>query len=137
MSPRVFVALGSNLGDRVAYLAHARRRLAVLPHTRLLGASVVEETPPLENRKQPSYLNQMVALETTLPPAVLLEACRGVETAAGRERRERWGSRTLDLDLVSYQGVTGTTDELTLPHPGLSHRSFWQRELRELERMGL
>ena len=137
MSPRAYVALGSNLGDRVAHLALARRRLATLEGTRLLGASAVEDTPPLENRKQPSYLNQMVALETLLAPAVLLDACHAVEREAGRERRERGGSRTLDLDLVSYQGMTVATERLTLPHPGLGARSFWQRELVELERMGL
>ena len=131
------MALGSNLGDRVAYLALARRRLAYLEHTRLLGASAVEETAPLENRKQPSYLNQMLALETSLAPAALLDACREVEREAGRERSERWDSRTLDLDLVSYQGATASTVQLTLPHPGLPRRPFWQRELGELGRMGL
>lgn len=131
------MALGSNLGDRVAHLALARRRLAMLERTQLLGASSVEDTLPLENRKQPSYLNQMVALETLLAPAVLLESCHAVEREAGRERRERWGSRTLDLDLVAYQGITAATAELTLPHPGLTGRPFWQRELVELERMGL
>lgn len=137
MSPRTYVALGSNLGDRAAHLAHARRRLATLEGTRLLGASVIEETPPLENRKQPFYLNQMVALETSLAPRVLLAACRDVERESGRERREPWGSRTLDLDLVSYEGVTLGTPELTLPHPGLGRRPFWQRELAELGRLGL
>ena len=137
MSPRAYVALGSNLGDRVAHLALARRRLATLERTRLLGASTVDDTLPLENRKQPSYLNQMVALETLLPPAVLLDACHAVEREAGRERREPGDSRTLDLDLVIYQGVTMATEKLTLPHPGVGARPFWQRELAELERMGL
>jgi 2-amino-4-hydroxy-6-hydroxymethyldihydropteridine diphosphokinase len=131
------VALGSNLGDRVAHLALARRRLAMLERTRLLGASTVDDTLPLENRKQPSYLNQMVALDTLLAPDALLQACHAVEREAGRERRERWGSRTLDLDLVAYQGVTAATDALTLPHPGLAGRPFWRRELEELERLGL
>jgi 2-amino-4-hydroxy-6-hydroxymethyldihydropteridine diphosphokinase len=137
VSPRAYVALGSNLGDRVAHLALARRRLAMLERTRLLGASAVEDTLPLEQRKQPSYLNQMVALETLLTPAGLLDACHAVEREAGRERRERGGSRTLDLDLVTYQGMTMATERLTLPHPGLGARPFWQRELAELERMGL
>ena len=108
-----------------------------LQRTQLLGASTVDDTLPLENRKQPSYLNQMVALETLLAPAVLLDACHAVEREAGRERRERGGSRTLDLDLVIYEGVTMASERLTLPHPGLGTRPFWQRELAELERMGL
>ncbi|MGH7560097.1 MAG: 2-amino-4-hydroxy-6-hydroxymethyldihydropteridine diphosphokinase [Gemmatimonadales bacterium] len=137
MSPRAFVALGSNLGDRAAHLAFARRRLASLPDSRLRGASMVEETPPLGDRLQPRYLNQMVAVDTTLPPAALLVACHEIEREAGRERRERWAPRTLDLDLVAYGDLQLDTGDLRLPHPGLADRSFWQRELDELRRLGL
>jgi 2-amino-4-hydroxy-6-hydroxymethyldihydropteridine diphosphokinase len=133
---RVYVALGSNLGDRQAHLAFACERLAALPGTALLATSTVEETAPLGGRAQPPYLNQMVALETTLPPHALLDACHRIEEAAGRRRRERWESRTLDLDLVRYQGVEQEEPGLTLPHPALKNRSFWQAELDELARMG-
>jgi len=75
---RVYVALGSNLGDRQAHLAFARERLAALPGTVLLATSAVEETAPLGGRAQPPYLNQMVVLETTLPPRALLDACQRI-----------------------------------------------------------
>ncbi|HJP57653.1 MAG TPA: 2-amino-4-hydroxy-6-hydroxymethyldihydropteridine diphosphokinase [Gemmatimonadales bacterium] len=128
----VFVALGSNLGDRAAHLARARAALAALPGTTLAAASAVEETAPLGGADQPAYLNQMVRLDTGLAPRALLEACQAIERAAGRDRRERWASRTLDLDIVLFGTRTISEPDLTVPHPGLAHRDFWQRELAEL-----
>ena len=129
------MALGSNVGDRAAHLAHARQRLGALPGTRLVAASRVEETAPLGGGPvaQPSYLNQMVLLETSLEPAALLEHCRRIEAERGRERRERWGPRTLDLDIVRYGDRTVRQPDLTIPHPELPNRDFWQREIAELE----
>lgn len=127
------MALGSNVGDREAHLAHARSRLAGLPGTRLLAVSRIEETEPLGPVAQPRYLNQMVLLETTLEPAELLKHCRIIEAERGRVRRERWGPRTLDLDLVRYGARTVQDPELTIPHPELENRDFWQREIAELE----
>jgi len=129
------VALGSNVGDRAAHLAHARQRLGALPGTRLVAVSRVEETAPLGGGPvaQPSYLNQMVLLETSLEPAALLEHCRRIEAERGRERRERWGPRTLDLDIVRYGDRTVRQPDLTIPHPELPNRDFWQREIAELE----
>ena len=129
---RVYIALGSNLGDRAAHLQTARDALAALPETRLIAASSIEETAPLGGKQQPPYLNQMVLLETRLEPHALLEACQAIERGAGRERAERWGSRTLDLDIVQF-GTRHVRDrDLIIPHPGLSTRDFWQRELAEL-----
>ena len=134
MTPvRAWVALGSNLGNREAHLALARDRLARLPGTSVLAASRIAETAPLGGRDQPPYLNQMVLLETGLAPRELLSACQAIETEAGRVRRERWASRTLDLDLVRYGNLEVDEPGLTLPHPGLGTRAFWQEELRELE----
>jgi 2-amino-4-hydroxy-6-hydroxymethyldihydropteridine diphosphokinase len=127
------VALGSNVGDREAHLAHARSRLAGLPGTTLLAVSRIEETEPIGPIAQPRYLNQMVLLETTLEPAELLKHCRMIEAERGRVRRERWGPRTLDLDLVRYGTRTVQDPELTIPHPELKNRDFWQREITELE----
>jgi 2-amino-4-hydroxy-6-hydroxymethyldihydropteridine diphosphokinase len=129
---RVYVALGSNLGDRVAHLQHARDALASLPRTRLLAASSIEETAPLGGKEQPPYLNQMVLLETGLDPHTLLQACQAIECAEGRERTERWGSRTLDLDIVKFGTRHVRDSDLIIPHPGLSTRDFWRRELAEL-----
>ena len=137
MTPvRAYVALGSNLGDRAAHLSLARRELAALPGTRVLAASSIEETAPLGQREQPPYLNQMLALDTTLDPRALLAACHAIEARAGRTRRERWASRTLDLDLVHYGDVALDEAGLQLPHPGLADREFWRRELEELAQMG-
>ena len=127
------MSLGSNVGDRAAHLAHARERLGALPGTRLTGASRVEETAPLGPVRQGPYLNQMVLLETTLTPGALLAACRVIEAERGRERRERWGPRTLDLDIVRF-GVRELREPgLTIPHPELPRRDFWLREIAELE----
>ena len=127
------MALGSNVGDRADHLAHARHRLGALPGTRLIGASRVEETAPLGPVRQGPYLNQMVLLETTLTPAALLAACRAIEAGRGRERRERWGPRTLDLDVVRFGTREVHEPGLTIPHPELPRRDFWLREIAELE----
>jgi 2-amino-4-hydroxy-6-hydroxymethyldihydropteridine diphosphokinase len=128
----VYIALGSNLGDRAAYLARARAAIAALPSTALIAESSIEETAPLGPIAQPAYLNQMLAAETELAPAELLAALRLIETAEGRDRRERWGPRTLDLDIVRFDEQIVNTPNLTVPHPELPRRDFWQRELAEL-----
>ncbi len=128
-----YLALGSNLGDREAHLRAAREAIAALPDTRLLAASSVEETEPLGGMLQPPYLNQMLLIETALPPRALLEACQAIERRAGRVRGERWGARTLDVDIVRYGGRTVAEPDLVIPHPGLADREFWRRELAELE----
>ncbi|PYO87447.1 MAG: 2-amino-4-hydroxy-6-hydroxymethyldihydropteridine diphosphokinase [Gemmatimonadetes bacterium] len=130
---RAYVALGSNVGDRAAHLAHARSRLGALPGTRLVAASRVEETAPIGPIAQPPYLNQMVVLETSLSPAELLAYCITIEAERGRERGARWGPRTLDLDIVRYGTRSVREPGLTIPHPELPNRDFWQREIAELE----
>jgi len=133
LGERVYVALGSNMGDRAAHLAHARARLAGLPATRLVRVSRVEETAPLGAVPQGPYLNQMVLLETALEPRELLEQLHAIEAERGRVRRERWGPRTLDLDIVRYGDRAVREPELTIPHPELPQRDFWQSELAELD----
>ncbi|MBA3889308.1 MAG: 2-amino-4-hydroxy-6-hydroxymethyldihydropteridine diphosphokinase [Gemmatimonadaceae bacterium] len=126
------IALGSNVGDRAAHLAAARARIAILPSTQLLAASQVEETAPLGAVPQGAYLNQMVAVHTSLPADTMLDALHAVERTRGRARRERWGPRTLDLDIVEIDGEVRTEGAIILPHPGLAARDFWQRERAEL-----
>ncbi len=138
MAPvRVYLALGSNLGPREAHLALARAHLGRVPGILVRGASSVEETAPLDGMSQPAYLNQMLALDTTLSPRELLDVCHRIEALAGRERRARWESRTLDLDIVQFGELALEEPGLTLPHPGLPDRDFWRRELDELTRSGL
>ncbi len=129
------VALGSNLGDRAAHLAAARAAVAALPGTRVLAAPRVEETAPVGPAAQGAYLNQMLRVETTLAPEALLDALLAVEAARGRVRDPalRWGPRTLDCDVVQYGGRRLATPRLTVPHPELARRDWWQRELAELD----
>jgi 2-amino-4-hydroxy-6-hydroxymethyldihydropteridine diphosphokinase len=130
-----YVALGSNLGDRAGYLARARAAIAALPDTRLVGESDVEETAPIGPPGQGPYLNQMVAIETMLSPVDLLARLLEIERANGRQRTVRWGSRTLDLDIVRYGDRAVTEPGLTIPHPQLPNRDFWQRELAQLAQL--
>jgi 2-amino-4-hydroxy-6-hydroxymethyldihydropteridine diphosphokinase len=122
-SRQVVVGLGSNLGDRAGYLAGALARLEAHPEIRVEARSSVVETPAL-TQPQPDFLNAAVRLRTTLPPEALLDVLLGIEHALGRERRERWGARTIDLDVLWIAGETVQTDRLTVPHPGLTERSF-------------
>jgi len=131
----VFVALGSNLGDRDGHLRAAREALAQLPGTRLVAASGVEETAPLGGLAQPAYLNQMVLLDTELEPHQLLAELQAIEQRRGRVRGDRWGSRTLDLDIVAWGDRRIHDPDLIIPHPELPRRDFWQRELSELARI--
>ncbi|MBI4541695.1 MAG: 2-amino-4-hydroxy-6-hydroxymethyldihydropteridine diphosphokinase [Gemmatimonadetes bacterium] len=129
---RAAIALGSNLGDRERVLGRAREAIGRLPGTRVVGASRVEETEPLGPVPQGPYLNQMLLVETALEPRELLEALLAVEREEGRARSERWGPRTLDCDIVLFGERSITEAGLTVPHPELPHRGFWQRELAEL-----
>jgi 2-amino-4-hydroxy-6-hydroxymethyldihydropteridine diphosphokinase len=125
--------LGSNLGDRHEHLRAARTALASLPKTSLVAASSIEETAPLGGMRQPPYLNQMVLLETGLEPRALLKALQQIELNQGRQRQERWDPRTLDLDIVRFGDRRVSERDLIIPHPELSNRDFWVRELAELE----
>jgi 2-amino-4-hydroxy-6-hydroxymethyldihydropteridine diphosphokinase len=135
MTDVALVALGSNLGDRAAHLAFARDRIRSLPSTRILGETDTEETAPLGGMEQPAYLNQMLAIETALPPRDLLLRLQEIERARGRRPGVRWVSRTLDLDIVIYDEVQSRDPDLVLPHPGLAGRDFWQRQVAALRQL--
>jgi 2-amino-4-hydroxy-6-hydroxymethyldihydropteridine diphosphokinase len=132
VTERAEIALGSNVGARGSHLAAARAAISMLPGTRLVAASRVEETPAFGTGAQAPYLNQMIAVTTRLAPLDLLRELQRVERRMGRLRTRRWGSRTIDLDIVRYGTRVMRTPHLVLPHPGLPQRDFWQRELREL-----
>jgi 2-amino-4-hydroxy-6-hydroxymethyldihydropteridine diphosphokinase len=121
---RVFLSLGSNLGDRAAWLDAAREAIEALPGTRLVATSRVYETAPQERQDQPSYLNQVVAIDTALEPIDLLHECQRIEYEHGRRRAERFSSRTLDVDILLFQDVESDDPELTLPHPRMVRRAF-------------
>ena len=135
MTERVVVALGSNLGHRAAWLAMAHAAISLLPSTTIVAASSIEETAPVGASAQGPYLNQMLDLASALTPLALLDALQAIERRLGRVRRERWGARTIDLDIVRHGATTMNSSVLTLPHPGLATRAFWRRELAELDAM--
>jgi 2-amino-4-hydroxy-6-hydroxymethyldihydropteridine diphosphokinase len=133
MSDLVYVALGSNLGDRESTLKKARDAIAGIRGTRIVAESTIDETEPIGPISQARYLNQMVAVDTMLAPRTLLAALQRIERAAGRIRSMRWGPRTLDLDIVMIEGKEISDEALTVPHPELPNRDFWQRELDDLK----
>jgi 2-amino-4-hydroxy-6-hydroxymethyldihydropteridine diphosphokinase len=125
---RALLALGSNVGDR---LAHLRNAIASLPD--LVACSPVYETDPVGGPSgQGPYLNMVVRLETAVAPRPLLETCRRLEREAGRERRERWGPRTLDVDIIWIDGVTLDEPDLIVPHPRTFERPFVLAPLRDV-----
>lgn len=121
---RVFLSLGSNLGDRLGHLAAARESLAALPCTSLLAASRVYETAPQDLADQPEFLNQVVCLETLLEPRELLAATQRVEAGRARVPGRRFGPRTLDIDILLVENVEIREPELTVPHPRMMRRAF-------------
>ena len=132
MTDVAYIALGSNIGNRELALARARAAIAAIRDTRLISATEVEETEQIGPVQQGKYLNQMVAISTTLPPRTLLAALHRIERAAGRVRAVRWGPRTLDLDIVMLEGKAFADEALVIPHPELPNRDFWLRELAQL-----
>jgi 2-amino-4-hydroxy-6-hydroxymethyldihydropteridine diphosphokinase len=127
-----YIALGSNLGRREVFLAEARAAIAALAKTRVLAETEVIETVPIGPVEQGPYLNQMIAVQTELAPTQLLSALQEIERRAGRTRSERWGPRTLDLDIVLYENQRADATDLTVPHPELPNRAFWQTALAQL-----
>ncbi len=128
------VALGSNLGDRGAFIEAALSALGGLPGTRVIARSSVLETDPVGPSAQGKYLNAAALLQTTMAPRALLDALLEIERAHGRERRtgERWGARTLDLDLLLYDETVIAEPGLIVPHPRLHERLFVLRPLAEI-----
>ena len=130
---QAWIALGSNLGDRDAWLAGGVTALQAVDGLRVEATTAAMETAPLGGLAQPPYRNMMVRVDWLGTPQALLAVCHGIEDAAGRDREVHWGSRTLDLDLVRFDGALCDGADLTLPHPGLRDRPFWMTQLAELE----
>ena len=127
-----YLSLGSNLGDREAYLREALRRLADLPGVEVIAVSSLYDTTPVGEMDQPRFLNLVAELRVTLSPLDLLHACQGLETDLGRTRERHWGPRTVDLDLLLYGDVVSEDPELTLPHPLMAERQFVLAPLAEI-----
>lgn len=134
----VCIGIGSNLGDRRGYLELARRELSLLPGTRVVGFSAIHETAPVgtdATGPQGDYLNAAAVLETTLSPDELLAGLQAIEAKAGREPpgvRQRWGPRTLDLDILLYDDRIIARRDLVVPHPRMHERDFVLGPLAEI-----
>jgi 2-amino-4-hydroxy-6-hydroxymethyldihydropteridine diphosphokinase len=125
---RAYVGVGANLGDRLATIDAA---IGQLPG--VVAVSALRETEPFGVSGQPPYLNGAVALDTSLSPRELLDVLLAVEASLGRERRERWGPRTIDLDLLVYGDAEIDEPGLTVPHPRLHERRFALEPLADLD----
>ncbi|MER7989618.1 2-amino-4-hydroxy-6-hydroxymethyldihydropteridine diphosphokinase [Streptomyces noursei] len=123
---RAVISLGSNLGNRLETLQGAIDALEDTPGVRVKAVSPVYETEPwgVAPDSQPSYFNAVVLIKTTLPPDSLLERGHAIEEAFERVRDERWGPRTIDVDILAYQDVVSDDPRLTLPHPRAHERAF-------------
>jgi 2-amino-4-hydroxy-6-hydroxymethyldihydropteridine diphosphokinase len=128
-----FIGIGSNLGDREHTIASALERLRGTPGIRSLQTSSLHETKPVGGPSgQARYLNAAARIETELEPEALLKVLLQIELELGRERRERWGPRTIDLDLLLYDERVLHTPTLTLPHPRMHERRFVLEPLAEI-----
>jgi 2-amino-4-hydroxy-6-hydroxymethyldihydropteridine diphosphokinase len=124
-SVTAYIGLGSNLQQPIQQVKQALLHLAELPQTHLLNASPLYRSAPLGPADQPDYINAVAALATRLSPLALLDALQTIERQQGRVREgERWGPRTLDLDLLLYAEQKIQNDRLRVPHPGLGERNF-------------
>lgn len=130
---RVYLALGSNLANPLHQVQAALDALAALPETTLVASSAFYRTPPYGPPDQPDYLNAAVALDTALLPEALLDQTQRIEQEQGRVRKdERWGPRTLDLDIMLFGNQTLATPRLTVPHYDIANRAFMLVPLLEI-----
>jgi len=122
------LALGANLGDREANIRDAVAALRETPGVRVETVSPLYETPALKpegiDEEAPAYLNAVAIIDTALEPLALLHAVNAVEDRLGRVREERWGDRTIDIDIVEYDGIVSDDERITLPHPRAHERAF-------------
>jgi 2-amino-4-hydroxy-6-hydroxymethyldihydropteridine diphosphokinase len=129
---RAFLSLGSNLGDRAATLDAALRELEASGEVRVVRRSSLYATAPVGKTDQPEFYNLAVEVETALAPEALLDRCQAVERHLGRVRGERWGPRTLDVDILLYDRQVVSTERLIIPHPELLRRRFVLEPLLEI-----
>jgi 2-amino-4-hydroxy-6-hydroxymethyldihydropteridine diphosphokinase len=130
---RAYLGLGSNLGDRGGLLQEAVDGLLRCPDLTVVAVSPVYETDPVGGPEQPAYLNAVVAIETGAPARRLLEVAHELEAAAHRVRVERWGPRTLDVDVLLVGDLQVDEPDLVVPHPRMWQRAFVMVPLADLD----
>ena len=126
------LGLGTNLGDREAALARAVALLEQMPDIEVTAISGLYASAPWGVEDQPDFLNLCLLIETDLGPMQLLHACKAVEAALGREARERWGPREMDVDVLLMPGIELDTETLAIPHPRMAERRFVLEPLAEI-----
>jgi 2-amino-4-hydroxy-6-hydroxymethyldihydropteridine pyrophosphokinase len=119
-----WLSLGANIGDPPAQLAEAIRRIQAHPAISVVGQSSVLTTKPWGKTDQPDFANQAVTVETSLEPLELLDVILGIELDMGRVRKEVWGPRLIDIDMIAYERLEMATPRLSLPHPHAHERDF-------------
>ncbi|EHD2240822.1 2-amino-4-hydroxy-6-hydroxymethyldihydropteridine diphosphokinase [Vibrio vulnificus] len=128
-----YIAIGSNLADPVSQAKSAIEALKQLPKSRFLCASQLYSSTPMGPQNQPDYINAVAAIETELTPLELLDCTQAIELKQGRVRKEeRWGPRTLDLDIILYGDEVLDSERLTVPHYGMKEREFVLYPLAEI-----
>ena len=128
---KAVVALGANIGNPSEQIELALTMLRAA--TAVIAVSSLHTTKPVGGPEQPDYINAVCILESELPAADLLSLLHGIEKTLGRERQERWGPRTIDLDLIQYGGLLSSAEELELPHPRAHERRFVLQPWSEIE----
>lgn len=129
---RVFLGLGSNKGDRIAFLQSAAREIASLPRTSIEQTSAVYETEPYGVQDQADFLNAVIEIRTELSPEEVFRKTKEIESRLGRSEAVRWGPREIDIDLLFYGSIVLSNLKLTVPHPGASLRRFVLEPLAEI-----
>ncbi|WP_449245678.1 2-amino-4-hydroxy-6-hydroxymethyldihydropteridine diphosphokinase [Desulfobacca acetoxidans] len=127
-----YIGLGANLGDPAAQLDEARRRLAQIDGIEITRVSSYYTTPPVGVLDQPWFVNAVVEIRTRLAPLALLDVLQEIENAMGRIRKERWGPRLVDLDLLLYNTMIIQSPRLVIPHPEMHRRGFVLLPLAEI-----
>ena len=128
-----YIGLGSNLDDPQRQLKQALEAIEKLTSVKVIAVSSLYRSQPMGPQDQPDYVNAVCSIETSLLPLQLLDELQTIELAQGRIREgERWGPRTLDLDILLYGGKTITSDRLNIPHPGMLERNFVLWPLHEI-----
>ncbi|MCF8720887.1 2-amino-4-hydroxy-6-hydroxymethyldihydropteridine diphosphokinase [Nitrospina gracilis] len=132
MSRTAIIGIGSNMGDAPGHCREAIDRMRAHPALTLRAASSLYQTQPYGKTDQDWFINAVAQVETDLSPADLLKTLLGIEKEMGRERREKWGPRTIDLDLLLYDAEIIEEKDLQVPHPGIAERRFVLEPLAEI-----
>lgn len=134
MMNKVYIGLGTNVGDRESNLKDAISELAAVPEIEIVSLSSIYETNPVGYLEQGKFLNMVVCINTTFDAQTLLVTCMKIEQNLGRKREIRWGPRTIDLDILLYNQENIVTENLIVPHPRIMERAFVAIPLVEIDK---